>query len=657
MTATGLRSLVLALATVASSGAMAQTQWRFSAQLMNEVDRPAYVKVQERAAAILADKQADVGQATTDEIVAQMRAVIAKIPVIDGPQPSPNSICVDLIGKWHFEFSTKYLTDNDRRYQPPRSIFQNNLSVGCMLAAQARIEQNRPETAKLVAKWIAARLDDNGVLQPSNGPGGLAKTPETVCQHYEVRKAWFPALGLHFHQASDHKGIAQACEAELKPVYASLEAKRQEAARLAAEQKAAADRKIAMERAEAAKKEAEQAALALEQSRKAEEQARVAAAQKSAELAKFEPQVLAKVVSSLKSAPKMYGVLQPACNSAVTSSGAPSSLKPDLYESCVKADGAIAYQNEVYRRVDEAAARVNKMNPNAEAVIASASNILQAPDLGLANTAAGRLAEARFTSAIEPVVKKIADEVYSELESEFEGNALMTEKAQLLLKKLCERTWSNDAAMNTRISQKCGQLTKESSRLQCRNAVNAVEKVGIEHSNVILAESDGKLRPINFGLLACSAGRDGFSVMLKSSWVPFSSSVSLIIFNTHGVRNEVEVKLEKAKKGGKPYWHATELLQERPPIDDVYTVLSCFQSTYEDAGMEVLLKGTVFFGAAQFGVDAESFGLGLGETMWNGAKCGTYKNTWKANMRMMGTTEAIADTISGLVSSIGDLGK
>ncbi len=374
-------------------------------------------------------------------------------------------------------------------------------------------------------------------------------------------------------------------------------------------------------------------------------------------MAKYEPQVLAKVVSNLKSSPKMYGVLQPACNSAVTSSSAPSSLKPALYETCVKADGAIAYQNEVYRRIDEAAARVNKMDPKPEAVIASATDILLAPDLGLANTAAGRLAEARFASAIEPVVKKISESVYSELETEFEGNALMTEKAQLLLKKFCERRWSNDAATNTRIFEKCAQLTKESSRLQCRNAVNAVEKVGIDHSNVILAESDGKMRPINFGLLACSAGRDGFSVMLKSSWVPFSSSVSLIIFNTHGVRNEVEIKLEKAKKGGKPYWHATELLQERPPIDDIYMILSCFQNTYEDAGMEVLLKGGIAFGAAQFGVDAESFGLGLGEALWNGAKCGTYKNTWKANMRMMTDSEAVVDTVNGLFSAIRDLGK
>ena len=657
MTAIGLRSLVLALTIVASMGAMAQSQWKFTGQLMNEADRPAYVKVQERAAAILADKQADVGQAATDEIVAQMRAVMAKLPVIDGPQPSPNSICVDLIGKWHFEFFTKYFTDNDRRYQPPRSIFQNNLSVSCMLAAQAAIEQNRPDTAKLVAKWIAARLDDNGVLQPSNGPGGLAKTPDTVCRHYEVRKVWFPALGLHFHQASDHKGIAQACEAEIRPHYVSLEAKRQEAARVAVERKAAEDRQNALDRVAAAKKEAEQAAVILEQTRKIEEQARVAAAQKAAELAKYEPQVIAKVVSTLKAAPKLHTVLQPACTSAVSSSGAPSSLQPTHYEGCVKSGGAVAYQNEVYRRVDEAAARVIKMDPKPEAVIASASNILQAPDLGLANTAAGRLADARFASAIEPVVKKIAAEVYSKLETEFEGNALMTEKAQLLLKKFCERRWSNDAATNTRIFEKCAQLTKESSRLQCRNAVNAVEKVGIDHSNVILAESDGKMRPINFGLLACSAGKDGFSVMLKSSWVPFSRSVSLIIFNTHGVRNEVEIKLEKAKKGGKPYWHATELLKERPPIDDVYTVLSCFQNTYEDAGMEVLLKGTVSFGAAQFGIDAETFGLGLGEAIWNGAKCGTYKNTWKANMRMMDTREAIADAVSGLFSNIRDIGK
>ncbi|AOG03021.1 hypothetical protein [Bosea sp. RAC05] len=655
MTATGLRSLVLALASVASSGAMAQTQWRFSAQLMNEVDRPAYVKVQERAAAILADKQADVGQAATDEIVAQIRAVVAKIPVIDGPQPSPNSICVDLIGKWHFEFSTKYFTDNDRRYQPPRSIFQNNLSVGCMLAAQARIEQNRPETARLVVKWIAARLDGNGVLQPSNGPGGLAKTPETVCQHYEVRKAWFPALGLHFHQASDHKGIAQACEVELKPVYASLEAKRQEAARLAAEQKAAADRKIAMERAEAAKKEAEQAAVALEQTRKAEEQARVAAAQKAAELAKFEPQVLAKVVSSLKSAPKMYGVLQPACTSAVSSSGAPSSLQPTLYEGCVKANGAVAYQNEVYRRVDEAANRVIEMNPKPEAVVAG--NLFQPPDLGLANTSAGKLANERFAAAIEPLVKKIAESVYSELETEFEGKALLTEKAQLMLKKFCERNWSTDPAMNARITQKCDQLTKESSRLQCRNAVNAVEKIGIEYSNVILVESDGKMRPINFGLLACSAGRDGFAVALNSSWGLFSNSYSITISNAVGVRNEVIIKIEKATKNGKPYWHATELLKERPPIDDIYMVLSCFQNTYEDAGFEVLVKGGISMAASQFGIDAESFGLGLFDSMIEQAKCGTYKNTWKANIRMLTDTENVVDLVHGLFSNIRDLGK
>lgn len=573
----------------------------------SDADRAALADVKARYLALVG-KPFDI-PATTRDLTERTRAAVSRISRLpEGPLPSSNAVCADLMGAWHLPDALAPLADWVRNGARERDRFRHDVNVACNTAAR-----------DVLAPLVAAKGRELGLRMASSvEAAGKVVTGWNAC----VAEAgpgnpnlWFKN-GYVFRR-DERDGFYNACAEALKPTVAKLNG-------VAREAREAADKAMQAK----IQKDFDDTPKRLEAEQRERDRQRADA---RAEAREWGPQLALSI--------------------SVPASVEPGKPLPDPRDVCMAAAKADRSREErigwynlsdaadicawksverfrhlVEARIDPLVAKLSDM-PRTPAGAIAAGMFRIPDDVGRQFPGTLRTEAAdRWRVAMKPVRVEVLETVRLEMEAAYKGKSVM-DASILEARRRCDLTWTDDPFLDKPFSEDCSRLWQSFVKSSCETAISKAGAARLGHSGTLVALSGkANVRTFDLDSLVCAAALDGFAVSLETG---LFSGPSLVFSAPASPKDVVEVALRKDEHEGKAVWAAgADLKRTREPFRTGYDILACMQKPIDTRAIETIAKTAVMVFTMDHGSQFDPWNAK--DALLNHYTCGKSKQLWVA---------------------------